>query len=161
VTPDGWRVAPAEATFKLAAGETLNQPFDVILRIEAVTGRQDLRFDFDIMADRRYQFSVRRQIDVGMDDVTLSASTHLNDQGELEIEQRLTNETDKPVSFKCFLYSPDRLPLITQVVEQGRGTDTKSYHLPNGAELIGKTLLLRADEIEGERIINYRFVAQP
>jgi hypothetical protein len=161
VTPDGWRVAPAEATFKLAAGETLNQPFDVILRIEAVTGRQDLRFDFDIMADRRYQFSVRRQIDVGMDDVTLSASTHLNDQGELEIEQRLTNETDKPVSFKCFLYSPDRLPIITQVVEQGRGTDTKSYRLPNGAELLGKTLLLRADEIEGERIINYRFVAQP
>ena len=161
VTPDGWRIAPAEASFKLATGETLNQPFDVILRIEAVTGRQDLRFDFDIMADRRYQFSVRRQIDVGSDDVTISAGTHLNDQGELEIEQRLTNETDKSVSFKCFLYSPDRLPIVTQVVEQGRGTDTKSYRIPNGGELVGKTLLLRADEIDGERIINYRFVAQP
>ena len=161
VAPDGWRIAPADASFKLASGETLNQPFDVILRIEAVTGRQDLRFDFDIMADRRYQFSVRRQIDVGMDDISLTAATRLNDQGELEIEQRLTNETDTPVSFKCFLYSPDRLPTVTQVVEQGRGTDTKSYRIPNGAELIGKTLLLRADEIDGERIINYRFVAQP
>ena len=85
----------------------------------------------------------------------------MNDQGELEIEQRLTNETDKAVSFKCFLYAPDRLPIVTQVVEQGRGTDTKSFRLPNGAELLGKTLLLRADEIAGQRIINVRFTAQP
>ncbi|HEV2973042.1 MAG TPA: hypothetical protein VGY55_23955 [Pirellulales bacterium] len=161
VTPEGWRIAPPEVGFKLASGETLNQPFDVVLPLDAATGRQDIRFDFDIMADRRYQFNVRREIDVGLDDVMIAASTRLNDQGELEIEQRLTNETDNVVSFKCFLYAPDRLPIVTQVVEQGRGTDTKNYRIPNGAELVGKTLLLRADEIAGQRIINCRFTAQP
>ena len=161
VTPEGWRVSPAEVPFKLASGETLNQPFEAILPPDAASGRQNIRFDFDIMADRRYKFSVRRQIDVGLDDVTVAANTRLNDQGELEIEQRLTNETDNAVSFKCFLYAPDRLPIVTQVVEQGRGTDTKSFRLPNGAELLGKTLLLRADEIAGQRIINVRFTAQP
>ncbi len=161
VAPENWRVAPADINFKLAAGETLNQPFDVILTLDAATGRQDVRFDFDIMADRRYRFSVQRHIDVGLDDIIVAANTRLNEQGELEIEQRLTNETDKIVSFKCFLYAPDRLPIVTQVVEQGRGTDTKSFRLPNGAELLGKTLLLRADEIAGQRIINYRFTAQP
>ena len=160
IAPEGWRNSAAEVSFKLASGETLNQPFDVVLPPDAATGRQDIRFDFDIMADRRYKFSVIRQIDVGTDDVTLVASTRLNDQGELEVEQRLTNDTDKIVSFKCFLYAPDRLPIVTQVVEQGRGTDTKSYRLAHGSELIGKTLLLRADEIAGQRILNYRFTAQ-
>ncbi|HKD37138.1 MAG TPA: hypothetical protein VKB78_10065, partial [Pirellulales bacterium] len=68
---------------------------------------------------------------------------------------------DQIVSFKCYLYAPDRLPIVTQVVEQGRGTDTKHLRLPEGAELLGKTLLLRADEITGPRIINHRFTAQP
>ncbi len=161
VTPDGWRTSARDIGFKLAAGETLNQPFEVVLPLDAATGRQDIRFDFDIMADRRYQFSVRRQMDVGMDDIFASVNTRLNEQGELEIEQKLTNETDKVVSFKCFLYAPDRLPVVTQVVEQGRGVDTKNYRLPNGQELLGKNLLLRCDEIAGQRIINFRFVAQP
>jgi alpha-galactosidase-like protein len=161
MTPEGWRTSPRDINFKLASGETLNQPFEVTLPLDAVTGRQDIRIEFDIMADRRYQFSVHRHIDVGVDDVFVQANSRLNEQGELEIEQRLTNDTDKVVSFKCFLYVPDRLPVVTQVVEQGRGTDTKIYRLPNGAELIGKNLLLRADEIAGQRIINYRFVAQP
>ena len=160
ITPEGWRNSTPEVSFKLASGETLNEPFDVVLPLDAATGRQDIRFDFDIMADRRYRFSVRRHIDVGLDDVTITANSRLNDQGELEIEQRLTNQTDKVVSFKCYLYAPDRLPVVTQVVEQGRGTDTKNYRLPNGAELVGKTLLLRADEIAGQRIINFRFTAQ-
>jgi hypothetical protein len=161
VAPDGWRIAPAEMPFKLGAGETLNQPLEAILPPDAASGRQDLRFDFDIMADRHYKFSVRREIDVGLDDVTIAATTRLNDQGELEIEQRLTNETDQIVSFKCYLYAPDRLPIVTQVVEQGRGTDTKNIRLPNGSELLGKPLLLRADEIAGPRIVNHRFTAQP
>jgi hypothetical protein len=33
--------------------------------------------------------------------------------------------------------------------------------VPNGSQLIGKSLLLRADEIGGERIVNHRFTAQP
>ncbi len=161
VTPDGWRTLPRDINLKLAAGETLNQSFEVTLPPDAATGRQEVRIDFDIMADRRYQFTVQRHIDVGLDDVTAQVNTRLNEQGDLEIEQRLTNETEKVVSFKCFLYIPDRLPVVTQVVEQGRGTDTKTYRLQNGNELLGKTLLFRCDEIGGQRIINYRFTAQP
>src|SRR5262249_19876417 len=108
VAPENWRLAPATFNFKLAAGETLNLPFDVLLTLDAATGRQDVRIDFDVMADRRYKFSVQRKIDVGLDDVIVAASSRLNEQGELEIEQRLTNETDKIVSFKCYLHAPDR-----------------------------------------------------
>ena len=42
---------PAIFNFKLAVGESLNQPFEVTLPLDAVTGKQDLRLDFDLMAD--------------------------------------------------------------------------------------------------------------
>ncbi|HEX3998162.1 MAG TPA: hypothetical protein VHX65_06405 [Pirellulales bacterium] len=158
--PDGWRTIPREFTFKLAAGETLRQPLEWTLPLDAASGKQDVRVDFDFNADRRYQFSVNRQIEIGQDDVTVQVNTRLNEHGELEIEQRLTNETDKVVSFKCYVYIPERQPLVTQVVELGRGTDTKMMRVANGSQLIGKPMLLRADEIGGERIINHRFNAQ-
>jgi len=160
-TPDGWRTVPRDFSFKLAAGETLNQPFEVTLPLDAVTGRQDMHVEFDLMADRRYQFQVLRPVEVGTNDVYVKVSSRLNERGELEVEQRLTNETESVVSFKCYLYIPDRLPVVTQVVELGRGADTKTFRLPDGAELVGKAMLLRADEIGGQRIINHRFVAQP
>ncbi len=158
--PEGWRSVPKEFSFKLAAGETLRQPLEWTLPLDAASGKQDVRVDFDFIADHRYQFSVNRKIDVGQDDVTVQVNTRLNERGELEIEQRLTNETDKVVSFKCYVYIPGRQPLVTQVVELGRGTDTKMLRIEDGSQLLGKTLLLRADEIGGERIINHRFTAQ-
>ncbi len=160
VVPDGWRTIPREFNFKLAAGETLRQPLEWTLPLDAASGKQDVRVDFDFTADRHYQFDVHRDIDIGQDDVVVQVNTRLNEHGELEIDQRVTNETEKVVSFKCYIYIPDREPLVSQVVELGHGTDTKVLRVANGAELVGKTLLLRADEIGGERIINRRFTAQ-
>ncbi len=51
--------------------------------------------------------------------------------------------------------------MATQVLEHGRGNDVKLYRVPSGSELVGKTLWLRAEEINGRRILNYRFTAQP
>ena len=108
-----------------------------------MNGPTDVRLDFDISAERRYQFSVYRTINIGLDDVTLEVTSRLNEQGELVVEQKLINKTDDPVSFRCSLFIPDRQRMITQVVDQGRGADVQTYRLPRGSELIGKTLWLR------------------
>ena len=160
VVPDGWRTIPREFNFKLAAGETLRQPLEWTLPLDAAIGqaRRPHRFrlhgrsPLSIRRSPRHRYRTRRR--------HVQVNTRLNEHGELEIEQRLTNETEKVVSFKCYIYIPDRQPLVSQVVELGHGTDTKMLRVANGAELIGKTLLLRADEIGGERIINHRFTAQ-
>jgi hypothetical protein len=49
--------------------------------------------------------------------------------------------------------------MVSQVVKLGQDRDQKSYRLPDGRELIGKTLWLRAEEVGGQRILNFRFVA--
>jgi hypothetical protein len=160
VMPDVWKVYPRVIDFKMASGEHGTQPFSITLPLDAGGGKQQVRLDFDVQADRRYQFSVYRNLVVGLGDVTLEATAHINDRGELEVEQRMTNFTAEPVSFKCLLFAPGRRRMISQVVELGEDRDTKTYALANGQELMGQTLWLRAEEIGGQRILNYRFTAQ-
>ena len=73
----------------------------------ASCGRRTIRFDFDIATDRPYRFSVECPIELGMGDVYIKISSHLNDEGELEVEQRLVNRTRGEVSFRCHLSAPN------------------------------------------------------
>ena len=161
VTPATWKVAPKDINFKTAPGETMYQQFEVALPTDATTGRQLMRLDFDLTADRRYRFSIYRQLEVGLSDVYGEAFTRLNENGELEVEQRITNETDEILSFKCYLKPPDRKRLMLHIEDHGRGVDVKTYRLYDGEALLGKTIYLRAVEINGPRILNYSVVAQP
>jgi hypothetical protein len=162
VAPDTWRPSPKDMLFKAAPAESMYQQFEVTLQPNATTGRQLVRLDFDLTADRRYQFSIYRQMEVGLSDIFAEAFTRLNERGELEVEQRITNETDEVLTFKCYLYlPPPRKRMMMHVEDHGRGVDLKTYRIYNGEELLGKTLFLRAEEINGTRILNLDVIAQP
>ena len=161
VAPDVWTVHPRQTRFRLSPGETFQQPFEITLPYDARSGRQDVHIDFEIRADRAYRFSVYRHIDVGLRDVYVEIATRLNARGELEVDQRFVNETSDGVSFTCELFVPDRQRQKTQITGLGQGRDLKTYRLPDGKQLLGKTLWLRAEELGGSRVLNYRFVAEP
>ena len=160
VTPDGWIVEPRQTRFRLGPGEGFRQPFELMFPFDARSGRRTVRMDFNVQADRAYRFSVYRHIDVGLRDVYIEITTRLNAQGELLVDQRFINETSQGVSFNCELFVPDRQRQRTQITGMGQGRDLKTYRLPDGKQLIGKTLWLRAEEIGGSRVLNYRFVAE-
>jgi hypothetical protein len=103
---------------------------------------------------------VYRRIDVGSGDVYIEVVTRLNDRQELEVEQHLVNDAPAPVSFRCHLFAPNRRRQKTQIIGLGHGRDVNTYRLPDGDQLIGKTLWLRAEQIDGARVLNYRFVAE-
>lgn len=159
--PDEWRVSPRISQFKLAAGERLEQLFDVRLPFDVTSGRQKLRLDFEVTIDRTYKFSVYPQIEVGLGDIYADVVTRTDEHGQLEIEQRLHNETNQPVSFRCYLFIPDRQRMVNQVLDLEHGTDIRVFRPHDSEALIGKTLWLRLEEIDGDRVLNYRFVAQP
>jgi len=160
VAPERWKIEPAQVRFKLAAGEELRQNFAVTLPYDASCGRQMLRIDCTVQCDRPRRFSVYRQIEVGLGDVSIELRSRLNAQGELEVEQHFVNAAAAPVSFRCELFAPDRRRMKSDVLGQGLGRDVRIYRLPSGRELLGKTLWLRAEEINGPRVLNYRFVAE-
>ena len=121
-----------------------------------------MRFDFETTAEHSYRFRVERPIELGMGDVFIKIYSHVNQSGELEVEQRLVNRTGGEVSFRCHLSAPNRRRMRTQAFRLAPGEDVQTYRLPNGDELVGETLSIRAEEIGGERrILNYVFVAEP
>jgi hypothetical protein len=159
VAPEGWQVTPEVGDFKLAAGEELIAPVQIAFPYDADSGPQTVRVEFEIAADRPYRFSIERTMEVGLGDVLIEASTRLNEAGELVVEQRITNSTDEPVSFRCDLFAPNRRRMRMQVWNLPRGTDVKRYIIPDGQDLVGQTLWIRGEEIRGSRVLSRRVTA--
>jgi hypothetical protein len=159
--PLDWEVAPLTQMFRGAEGEDVKLSFDVRFKADAQSGPQLLKFDFKLTGDRDYAFSAYRPLTVGIGDVEIETATRLNDDGELVVEQTFINQSDDFVSFNCLLFAPDRRRERVQVMNLGPGRHSASYLLPRGEELLGQTLLLRAEEIDGDRVLNSRVVPQP
>jgi hypothetical protein len=160
VAPEDWSVAPRETNFELNAGETRDAPFEIKLPLTAGGGMHPVRIDFDLTADRRYRFSVYRELGVGSEDLEIEIATHLAGDGSLIVEQRATNRGATPVSFKCALHAPGRRVQNQYIRDLSAGEDVQTYRYPNGRELVGQRLWLRAEETRGPRILNYRYTAR-
>ncbi len=159
VAPDQWQAVPREADFRLAAGEQWRLPFDLRIPSTAGSGKRFLRFDFDLQSEQPIRLSVYRALEIGLGDVMIELTSRIDEQGRLEVIQRTINETDQPASFRCELFIPGRRSLRSQIIGLGRGQDLKNYSIEDGREVLGRQLWLRAEEIGGPRILNYRFNA--
>ena len=77
----------------------------------------------------------------------------------LIIEQLMTNRAERLADFRCKLYAKAGKPLRMQVYRLGPHVDKKIYRIPNGKELVGRKMLLDIEELNGPRVLKYRFVA--
>jgi hypothetical protein len=160
VTPKVLRTVPEEMKIRLAPGATETVPFEVLLPLGATSGAHDIRIDFDVTTDRRYEFTVYRQLEIGLGEVVIQLSTRLDPHGDLVVEQQTTNHTDERINFRFFLYAPQRRSKRSHILGLDRGQEIKTYRFPGGRELLGKVLWLRCEEIDGPRIFNHRVVAE-
>lgn len=142
--------------FKIAQGETLRLPLVVTLAPDANSGAQPVRLDFEVAG---HHFSVHRTLLVGLDDVRVEAASRLKD-GTLLVEQHLTNLSARPLSFQCVLFAPGRRRETRQVFLPAHDRTTIVFALPQGEELLGQKLWLRAEEIRGSRVLNYTLAAE-
>ncbi len=154
--PQNWLIQPRTAEFHLDPGAVGQQPLEVALPNDFVRGRQTVRMDFEIQADRLYRFTMFRPLDVTLGDVTFDGQAVLNNRGEMEVYQTLINLGQKPAGFRCHLLVPDRRQQSIEVLIQPSAKSELTYRLPNGAQLLGKAIWLRAEEIDGPRVLNYR-----
>jgi hypothetical protein len=159
--PAGWRVEPRRFKFYLPAGAACQTPLEVVLPDRARCGPNQVSVAFRIQTDRGYQFTVPRRVEVGLGDVVIEAETRLGRQGELEVEQRLSNHGPRPVQFRCELFAPHHPRQRVQALGPEGGRCVNTYRLSDGRGLLGKELWLRAEEVGGPRVLNYRFTAEP
>ncbi len=158
-TSEKWRIAPEESEFRLGAGEQFALPFSVYLD-EATYGQKRVQIDFEVEADRQYKFSVWRTMHVGLGDIKIEVSTHIDDDGRLVVDQWMQNTGGSPTDFKCLLYAPPRRRKRAQVFLLGAEGDKKEYIYESGEELLGREFKLRAEEINGQRVLIHRFTAE-
>ena len=161
VLPDNWEAQPESFEINLAPGDEAQVPFEVVFPLNASCGVRHARLEFDVNTDVRHRFSVFRELELGLGDVEIELSSRMLDDGTLEVEQRFINRGAGPVSFRCYLLAPNRRRMRTHVLRLPHGDNVQVYRFRQGAELIGRTLWLRAEEIDGSRILNYRFVVEP
>ncbi len=159
IPPRNWRIQPRLAEFHLDAGAAWKLPLEVELPNDVVGGRQMIVLEFEIQADRLYRFTMCRPIEVTLGDVALDGHVRLSRDGVLEVRQTLTNLGKRAVGFRCDLLAPDRLRQSLDALLPPAATSDSVYRLPDGRELLGKTLWLRAEEIDGPRVLNYRLDA--
>ena len=159
--PKSWGEHLMPVRINMSGGESRTDRLEVTLRNNASSGEEQVRVDFTVTADRDYRFSAWRKMEVGMGDVVMEFKTRLDEHGNLVVEQTMVNKTDSTVNFKCFLFPPNRRRLRQNVLDLSRGTNLKTYTLPDGEKLIGETLWIRAEEIYGNRVLNYRFEVDP
>jgi hypothetical protein len=155
-----WSITPERGQFVIKSDGTFQLPLEIKLD-EATYGRQPVRLDFELEADKAYRFSVWRDLFVGQEDIDIRLTTRLGDAGELIVEQWMANRAPTPTDFKCLLYAPPNRRKRTQVFMLGPEGDTKIYEYAKGKELLGRELKLRAEEINGARTMIYRFIAEP
>ncbi len=156
VGPENWQIQPNKVDFKLSSDETSKRPFQIALPFDANSGTATIRADFELAADKKYQFSLFRDIRVGDDEIELQLHTRMENDGSLIVEQRMINHSDIPVDFKCLLYTPGRRRQRMQVFRLVNKYDVKTYVYQNGNELMGQELWLRAEELGGTRVLNHR-----
>ncbi len=161
VLPPQWETDYHGTRFKLLSGDTHSDSMRVTLGADATSGPQPVRIDFDVTAQRRYQFSVYRTIEVGLGDVTMEVVYRIDADGNLVVDQHLDNQSDQPISFNCLLLAPGRRRMRQSVFHLRQGRTTVTFVLPNGKELIGRHLRVRAEEIRGNRLLNQQILVKP
>lgn len=159
--PSTWRIEPQTERLRIGAGEESNHSLRILLPADAASGIQPLRVDFDVTADRRYQFRVYRQLLVGLQDLDVELTTHLDANGNLVIDLELVNKSEDALDFSCLLFAKDRRRQRKQVFGLGHEGTSKQFVLSDGKELLGTTLWLRIEEIGGSRVLNRQIVAAP
>lgn len=159
--PPEWEVEPNHWSFQAAVGENIRLPTLLTLPPDAGLGKLRPSIDFEISADRPYKFTCHLPYQLGTGDVDLDVTSRFTNDGRLEVEQRITNNTDplEILNFNCSLFIPGQIRQKQVVTKLIKGQDKRFYYIPNAGSLRGKRLWLRAEQIDGRRVLNYHWTA--
>lgn len=143
-------------TFDLTDRQDVELPVDLNLRPDASTGKQMVTAIFDIQSGSQYRFRVFHPLYIGAQDIEVELSYEVDPDGNLVIRQDLVNNTERILDFECTLFAPDRVHVRQQLLQIPPGRVTRFYRLANAAELKGKTVWLRCQQLDNGRFLNYR-----
>ena len=159
-TPRDWEAKPDSWDIELAAGESFRLPTTIYLPQTASLGTAEVVLSFEVTSDRRRTFEVHRSLEVGLGDVIVDVYTKPLPDGQLLIEQYVSNRTTPLdiMNFRCTLSVGGHKSQTEFVTKLGADKDRKEYKLPNAQSLLGHELWLNLEQIGGRRNLNKRLI---
>lgn len=154
--PAEWRSRPESADLQIIAGQTFSVPILFDIPQGAAQGDLLIPLDFEINTDRTYRFRVYRPYRLGGDEIQVATVASVLPDGQLDIEMRLTNMTDAPMSLECGIRAYNH-NVVTEYVEKLGSAESavRRFRLSRARELEGKKILLEINEIGGRRQFTY------
>jgi hypothetical protein len=161
--PDDWKVKPNEWRFPVGTGESRRLGTSLSFPTDASLGRFRVRVKFEVAADRSYRFEALLPYELGYGDVEMLVSQRWIDSSRLEIEQTIINNTQplEYFDFDCSLFVPGRIRQRQTVTRVGASRDRRLYVINAADSLIGKRIWLRAEQVNGRRVLNLHFPVLP
>jgi hypothetical protein len=170
----GWNITfPEKNEFSVEGKSYFRIPIEIELGSDSSIGDEELEIPFEIDAVHRdivdatnqktknifkkYKFSVYRTYKVGSDKISLSVVEMKDENGNLNIEVIITNETPEIMDFTCRLFVPGRNPLKKKIFNV-RGAQHIIYKLPNAESLKDQHFSIKASQIRGDHILNHKWI---
>jgi len=158
VPPEDWIVESPPQSFDLIPGDSRTIGFNIILRNSARIGEVPLEFKFSLRNDPIRRFDIHRSITVGPEGLDVEVVTKtMGDQ--MVVQLMLKNNSSRDQRYDCLLFPPDGRQYQRRQISVPAGTTIRrDFIWDDGASLIGKSMLLRAVEQSGGRILNQSII---
>ena len=156
--PATWSIDSPAYDWELLGRQPAEHPFQVVLGNTSRIGDYELPIQFQIETVPPKVITVYKRVRIGPQGLDLRITTRMMDRGDLRVRIEITNRTQTQQSYDCLLFPEANRQHKTTFVSIAPGqTSRKEIYWPRGDELIGKRMLLRADQQNGPRVFNHSF----
>lgn len=162
IQPEAWKIESPRRSWETLPGRSNSSAFNVILGNSAKIGVYEVPIQFEIQTVPIKRITVHRWVTVGPEGVEIKVDTRLARGGDLIVQIEITNRTDRTQSYDCMLFpEKDRQYQRRFITVEPGETIRRPIFWRNGKELVGRTMLLRAEEQDGRRVVNYEIQVRP
>jgi hypothetical protein len=155
LTPEAWTIEDPKRSWETLAGRSTVEEFDVVLGNAAKIGAHELPIQFELDTVPPKLITVYREINVGPEGLLVKVTTRLLPSRELRVRIDITNRSGRTQAYNANLFAPGRQFQSSFIEIQPGESIRREIYWERGRDLVGKTMTLRAQEQDGDRVMNY------
>jgi len=158
--PSDWTVSPTPIRAQLSPGESFTQTLELSIPPRQVASTRHLAVDIHVQRPDPVDLHFDVPFQVELHQINVHVTTWWDDE-DLVVEQTLHNLSTESVSFTAFCRPPQRAQQEGEFLGVPPGeARTQTYRLPSARDLVGQSLWLGIEEIDGDRRLD-QLVAVP
>lgn len=130
--------------------------FPLELRSDVSAGKHEVRFDFEIEADRTERFSTYHELTVGFEDIDFQWQLQKISDTTVLLRVAATNKANAETTFQCKLFPPPYPYQHFQIDKLLPGSSSREVLLQLPKVEAGAEYWIRCEEVGTRRTLNYR-----